>query len=69
MKILITGIAGFAGSNIASGLISCHPNIKIFGIDNFSRKGCEQNIDLLNAETIKLNDININLKSRKIFGE
>tara|TARA_B100000282_G_scaffold296215_1_gene277479 strand:- start:1614 stop:2672 length:1059 start_codon:yes stop_codon:yes gene_type:complete len=54
MKILITGIAGFAGSNIASGLISCHPNIKIFGIDNFSRKGCEQNIDLLNAKGIKL---------------
>ena len=47
MKILVTGIAGFAGSKIASGLISFHPSIEIIGLDNFSRKGTEQNIQLL----------------------
>ena len=47
MKILITGIAGFAGSKIASGLISFNPNFEIIGLDNFSRKGTEQNIQLL----------------------
>jgi CDP-paratose 2-epimerase len=47
LKILITGIAGFAGSKIASGLISFHPNFKIIGLDNFSRKGTEQNIQQL----------------------
>jgi CDP-paratose 2-epimerase len=47
MKILITGIAGFAGSKIASSLISFHRKFEIIGLDNFSRKGTEQNIQLL----------------------
>ena len=54
MKILITGIAGFAGSNIASELMSLHPSIKILGLDNFSRKGCEQNINFFNAKNLNL---------------
>lgn len=54
MKILITGIAGFAGSNIASELMSLHPSIKILGLDNFSRKGCEQNINFFNEKKLNL---------------
>lgn len=54
MKVLITGIAGFTGSNIASELIFLHPNIKIFGLDNFSRKGCEENIKFLTQKNIIL---------------
>ncbi len=54
MKILITGIAGFAGSKIASGLISFHPNFEIFGLDNFSRKGTEQNIHQLFKDGINI---------------
>ena len=44
MKILITGICGFAGSSIAKALLQSHSNLQIIGIDNFSRKGSELNI-------------------------
>jgi len=54
MKILVTGISGFAGSKIASGLISFHPSIEIFGLDNFSRKGSELNISDLTIRGINL---------------
>jgi len=49
MKILITGICGFAGSSIAKALLQSHSNLQIVGLDNFSRKGSELNIaDLTN---------------------
>jgi CDP-paratose 2-epimerase len=47
MKILITGICGFAGSDIAKTLLQGHSNLQIFGLDNFSRKGSELNISEL----------------------
>jgi CDP-paratose 2-epimerase len=47
MKILITGIAGFVGSNIAKHIINGYQTSKIFGLDNFSRKGSELNISQL----------------------
>ena len=43
MKVLITGICGFAGSVIARGLLDAVPGISILGIDNFSRRGSETN--------------------------
>jgi CDP-paratose 2-epimerase len=47
MKILITGICGFAGSSIAKTLLKHHSNLQIFGLDNFSRKGSELNTSQL----------------------
>ena len=47
MKILITGISGFAGFNISSSLLKHSANLQLFGIDNFSRNGSEQNISRL----------------------
>jgi CDP-paratose 2-epimerase len=47
MKILITGICGFAGFNIAKTLLQGHSNLQIVGLDNFSRKGSELNISEL----------------------
>ena len=44
MKILITGICGFAGTSIAKSLLQSHSNLQIVGLDNFSRKGSELNI-------------------------
>ena len=52
MKILITGISGFAGFNISSSLLKYSDNLKLFGIDNFSRNGSEQNISCLNGKGI-----------------
>ena len=47
MKILITGICGFAGTSIAKMLLQSHANLQIIGLDNFSRKGSELNISEL----------------------
>ena len=44
MKILITGICGFAGTSIAKSLLQSHSDLQIVGLDNFSRKGSELNI-------------------------
>jgi len=54
MKILITGICGFAGSSIAKTLLQSHSNLQIIGLDNFSRKGSELN-------TYQLSDLGIDL--------
>jgi CDP-paratose 2-epimerase len=43
MKILITGICGFAGSHLAVALSDRLPNAEIAGIDNLSRPGSEIN--------------------------
>ena len=54
MNILVTGIAGFVGSNLALGIKERFNNLQIFGLDNFSRKGSEQNIPILNKNDVKL---------------
>ena len=54
MKILITGIAGFAGSNIAKALIRSESSIKVFGFDNLSRQGVESNLAELKKMGVEL---------------
>ena len=44
MKLLVTGAAGFAGTNIIRHLLKLIPSVSIFGLDNFSRRGSELNI-------------------------
>jgi len=43
MRILITGICGFAGSRLATNLLREFEGLKIVGIDNFRRPGSETN--------------------------
>lgn len=43
MKVLITGICGFAGSTIAFELKDHLEDLEIFGVDNLSRPGSEVN--------------------------
>jgi CDP-paratose 2-epimerase len=43
MRVLITGICGFAGSALALELKERLENVEIFGVDNLSRPGSEQN--------------------------
>ena len=59
MKILITGICGFAGSVIARGLLEHLPGVQITGIDSLIRKGSETNLEPLRALGIdvRLGDI------------
>jgi CDP-paratose 2-epimerase len=49
MRILITGICGFAGSVIARGLMEHLPDLQITGIDSLIRKGSEINLEPLRA--------------------
>jgi CDP-paratose 2-epimerase len=44
MRILITGICGFAGSTIARALLREREGLQIHGIDNLSRAGSETNL-------------------------
>ena len=49
MRILITGICGFAGSHLARGLLQAREGIRISGVDNLSRPGSETNLAPLRA--------------------
>jgi CDP-paratose 2-epimerase len=49
MRILITGICGFAGSTIARHLLKDREGLQIHGIDNLSRAGSETNLAPLRA--------------------
>jgi len=53
MKILITGGAGFVGSNIAIYLKTKYPNYKIIALDNLSRRGSEYNLERLKQYNIE----------------
>src|ERR1700730_6475230 len=67
MKILISGICGFAGSTIASRLRETSDKLDIFGFDNFVRPGSELNrlplrragIDVRHADLRNASDLEI----------
>lgn len=54
MKILISGICGFAGSSLAHGLLDDDPTLEIVGFDNFSRPGSSLNVAPLQKRGVKL---------------
>ncbi len=54
MKILVTGSCGFAGINICESLLRANSNLKITGLDNLSRKGCERNVSKLKELGVSL---------------
>ncbi|MBT8038339.1 MAG: NAD-dependent epimerase/dehydratase family protein [Verrucomicrobiae bacterium] len=56
MKILITGGAGFVGSNIALGLRSAFPVAPITVMDNLYRSGSELNVTRLQAAGIRFHN-------------
>ena len=47
MKILLTGVTGFAGYSLAKQLSDEIPKLEIIGIDNLSRRGSERNLPLI----------------------
>jgi CDP-paratose 2-epimerase len=49
MRVLITGICGFAGSHLARGLLQAREGLHISGVDNLSRPGSETNLEPLRA--------------------
>jgi CDP-paratose 2-epimerase len=49
MRLLITGICGFAGSTIARELLAHQPGLTIIGLDSLIRRGSETNVEPLRA--------------------
>lgn len=47
MRVLITGAAGFVGSNAAVSLAGRHPDWQVVGFDNLRRRGSELNLPRL----------------------
>lgn len=54
MRILLSGICGFAGSSIAHGLLDLDGTIELIGLDNLSRAGSHLNIEPLRQRGVKL---------------
>ncbi len=54
MKILVTGAAGFAGSNISRSILEHLCDVEILGFDNLSRSGSEMNVKLVEELGVRL---------------
>ena len=54
MKILITGACGFVGSTLARSIVEAGLDWTLFGFDNLSRAGSEQNRPLLGRLGVRL---------------
>ena len=48
VTVLVTGGAGFIGSNVVDYILSNNPEVQIMVYDNLSRRGVEKNIERLN---------------------
>jgi CDP-paratose 2-epimerase len=53
-RLLITGGAGFVGSNLAVNLAARHPDWEILALDNLHRKGSELNLPRLREARIEV---------------
>ena len=61
MKLLITGICGFAGSTLALRLREADPAIEITGVDNFMRPGSELNRAKLRAAGVRVHHADLRI--------
>jgi CDP-paratose 2-epimerase len=52
-NLLITGGAGFIGSNLAVGFKQKYPQLKVYCLDNLSRRGSQLNLGRLKENNIK----------------
>ena len=53
MKVLLTGIAGFAGKYLCESLLEAKSGLEVIGLDNLSRPGSENNINGLSDNRVK----------------
>lgn len=62
-KILVTGGAGFAGTNLCLALQRELPDVQITALDNLHRRGSERNVDKLTALGIRFVHADIRVRS------
>jgi CDP-paratose 2-epimerase len=53
MRVLVTGGAGFVGSNLSTGLARRHPDWELTALDNLYRRGSELNLPRLEAAGVR----------------
>lgn len=63
MKILLSGICGFAGSSIAHGLLDLDSSFDLIGFDNFSRAGSHLNIEPLRKRGVNVHHADVRAPS------
>jgi CDP-paratose 2-epimerase len=63
MKVLISGVCGFAGSHLARYLMETFEGISIMGIDNLVRPGSETNRTTLTRQGVQLHHGDIRMAS------
>jgi len=66
-KILITGGAGFVGSNLAIRFKEKYPNVAVAVLDNLKRRGSELNLPRLKEKNIKF--IHGDIRNKEDFEE
>lgn len=55
MRVLITGITGFAGSHLADYILEDHPEVKLYGLIRWrSRMGTENSFQANPARFIRI---------------
>lgn len=69
MNILITGGAGFAGSNLAIALKQNYPQYNLIAFDNLKRRGSELNLPRLRAGNISFIHGDIRCKEDLYFAD
>lgn len=47
LKVLVTGAAGFVGTNLVSKILESHPQDRVVGLDSLSRDGVRKNLEYL----------------------
>ena len=54
MKVLITGVCGFAGSTLAQAMLERRENLSVVGVDNFVRPGSASNVEPLRKRGVRV---------------
>lgn len=63
MKVLITGVCGFVGSQLAKAFSERLSGVELFGIDNLLRPGSESNREVLSKAGVKVAHGDLRMRS------